>query len=94
MTAAEQTSEHAMDSRPVHPWHRVTLSISDRRLLRGVEQRLAHQHPDVPAGKIIRMVHGTARLLHTAGLAHEQLAAQVEAASHEALTQDTTTPPT
>jgi hypothetical protein len=38
------------------------------------------------------MVHGTARLLHAAGDDHEQLAAQVEAACHEALTQDTIAP--
>lgn len=89
---SEQTSEHLGNDRRVHPWHRVHLSTTDRRLLRVVEQRLAHQHPDVPAGKIIRMVHGTARLLHAAGSVHEQLASQVEAACHKALMQDTTAP--
>jgi hypothetical protein len=61
-------------------------------LLRVVEQQLAHQYPDVPAGRIIRMVHGTARLLRAAGSVHGQLAAQVEAACHEALLQDTAAP--
>lgn len=92
MTAAEQSKqppEHQIDDSRVHPWHRVHLSITDRRLLRVVEQRLAHQHPDVAAGKIIRMVYGTARLLRAAEPAHEQLAAQVEAACNEALAQDT-----
>lgn len=87
--ASEQTDERRMDDRRVNPWHRVKLSITDRRLLRVVEQRLAHQHPDVPAGRIIRMVYGTARLLRAAGAAHEQLAAQVEEACREALEQDT-----
>jgi hypothetical protein len=81
--------EQTNDSR-VHPWHRVNLSITDRRLLRVVEQRLAHQHPDVPAGKIIRMVHGTARLLRAAGQMHQELATQVEAACHQALCQEAT----
>jgi len=89
MTASEQTGEHLAKDRRVHPWHRVNLSTTDRRLLRLVEQRLARQHPDVPAGKIIRMVHGTARLLRAAGSVHEQLAAQVEEACHKALMQDT-----
>ena len=92
MTAAEQSKqapEHQIDDSRVHPWHRVNLSITDRRLLRVVEQRLAHQHPDVSAGMIIRMVYGTARLLRTAGPVHEQLAAQVEVACNEALAQDT-----
>ncbi|MCW2801700.1 MAG: hypothetical protein JWQ70_3172 [Aeromicrobium sp.] len=95
MTASarsEQTDEQRAHARRVHPWHRVNLSINDRRLLRVVEQRLAHQHPDVPTGRIIRMVYGTARLLRAAGPVHEQLAAQVEAACHEALVQDTTMP--
>lgn len=89
MTAAEQSPEHQIDDSRVHPWHRVNLSITDRRLLRVVEQRLAHQHPDASAGRIIRMVYGTARLLRAAGPVHEQLAAQVEAACNEALAQDT-----
>jgi len=72
----------------VHPWHRVGLSVADRRDLRVVEQRLAHQHPDVPAGRIIRMVYGTARLLRSTGPVHAQLAAQVEAACRAALEQD------
>ena len=73
----------------MHPWHRIHLSLAERRLLRAVEQRLAHQHPDVPVGKIIRMVYGTARLLRTAGSTYEQLDAQVEAACRAALEQDT-----
>ena len=92
MTAAEQSKqapEHQIDDSCVHPWHRVNLSITDRRLLRVVEQRLTHQHPDVSAGRIIRMVYGTARLLRAAGPVHEQLADQVEAACNEALAQDT-----
>lgn len=92
MAASEQTDEYLLGDRRVHPWHRVNLSITDRRLLRVVEQRLAHQHPDVAAGKIIRMVYGTAQLLRAAGLVHEQLAAQVETACHEAITRDPITP--
>lgn len=68
-----------------HPWHRVGLSVAERRDLRIVEQRLARQFPDVPAGRIIRMVHGTARLLRSAGSADEQLVVQVEAACEAAL---------
>ena len=79
--------EEMSDGR-LHPWHRVNLSVADRRLLRAVEQRLAHRYPDVSAGRIIRMVHGTARLLRSAGSAHEPLDAQVEAACHAALQQD------
>lgn len=86
---SEQAGEPAVNDSHVRPWHRVHLSITDRRLLRVVEQRLAHRHPDVPAGKIIRMVHGTARLLRAAGSVHEQLAAQVEAACQDALIKDT-----
>lgn len=72
----------------VHPWHRVSLSVNDRRVLRDVEQRLAHAHPEVPVGRIIRMVFGTARLLRSAGPVSEVWAEQVEAACHAALEQD------
>lgn len=77
----------AVSDRRIHPWHRVGLSAADRRLLWLVEQRLALQHPGEPAGRIIRMVHGTARLLRSAGVVHERLVEQVEAACHAALEQ-------
>lgn len=73
---------------PVHPWHRLAVPVADRRALRAVEQRLAHQHPHVPVGRIIRMVHGTARLIRSAGPVPGQLAAQVEAACRAALALD------
>lgn len=77
-----------MSEARVHPWHRINLSVTDRRVLRDVEQRLAHQHPEVPVGRIIRMVHGTARLLRSAGTKHDSWAEQVEAACRAALQQD------
>lgn len=78
-----------MSDTRLHPWHRVKLSVADRRLLRVVEQRLAYEHPEVPAGRIIRMVYGTARLIRSAGPVDEQWVAQVEAACRAALQQDT-----
>lgn len=77
-----------MSEPQMHPWHRTHLSVSDRRALRDVEQRLAHEHPEVPVGRIIRMVYGTARLLRSAEPGRGLWAEQVEAACHAALKQD------
>jgi hypothetical protein len=72
----------------VHPWHRLNLTVADRHGLRVVQHRLAQQHPDVPLGRIIRMVFGTARLLRSADPPHEGLAEQVEEACRSALATD------
>lgn len=75
-----------------HPWHRVPAPIAEQRLLREVEHRLLRQHQgDVPAGRIIRMVHGTARLLRTAGLGGKPLADKVEVACQAALAETSPT---
>lgn len=74
--------------KPPHPWHHVPATRAEQQSLRDLEQQLIAVHGDTaPAGRIIRMMHGAAHLLRSAGLREEALVSEVERACHLALAE-------